>query len=69
MFTNNDFSNLPTVIRRYIKECGYIGKHKMSYLKNGIKQPTKFKAVWNYPDEDFVYFDGVIDEVSYGWAQ
>lgn len=40
----------------------------MSYLKNGINQPTKFQAVWNYPDEDFVYFDGVIDEVSYGWV-
>lgn len=32
---------------------------------NGIKRPTKFQAVWNYPDEDFVYFDGVISKVSY----
>lgn len=36
---------------------------------NGIKYPTKFQAVWNYPDGDFVYFDGVISEVSYGYKQ
>lgn len=35
--------------------------------ENGIKYPTKFQAVWNYPDEDFIYFDGVIGEVSYGY--
>lgn len=34
--------------------------------ENGIMYPTKFQAVWNYPDEAFVYFDGVIREVSYG---
>ena len=31
----------------------------------GIKYPTKFKAIWNYQEEDFVYFDGVISLVSY----
>ena len=36
---------------------------------SGIKYPTKFQAVWNYPDGDFVYFDGVISEVSYGHEQ
>lgn len=36
---------------------------------NGIKYPTKFQAVWNYSDGDFVYFDGVISEVSYGYKQ
>lgn len=36
---------------------------------NSIKYPTKFQAVWNYPDGDFVYFDGVISEVSYGYKQ
>ena len=34
---------------------------------NGIKYPTRFQAVWNYQDGDFVYFDGVISEVSYGY--
>lgn len=36
--------------------------------KNGIKYPTKFQAVWNYPDGDFIYFKGVISEISYGIA-
>ena len=36
---------------------------------DGIKHPTKFQAVWNYPAGDFVYFDGVISEVSYGYEQ
>lgn len=36
---------------------------------NGIKYPSKFQAVWNYPDGDFIYFDGVISEVSYGYEQ
>lgn len=35
--------------------------------ENGIKYPTKFQAVWNYPDRDFIYFDGVISQVSYGY--
>lgn len=33
--------------------------------KNGIKYPTKFQAVWNYPEEDFIYFDGSISQISY----
>ncbi len=36
---------------------------------SGIKYPMKFQAVWNYPDGDFVYFDGVIREVSYEYKQ
>ena len=36
---------------------------------NGIKYPTKFQAVWNYPDEDFIYFDGIISKVSYGFPE
>lgn len=32
---------------------------------NGIKYPTKFQAVWNYPDGDLIYFDGVVSKVSY----
>ena len=34
---------------------------------DGIKLPTVFKAVWNFSDGDFVYFDGRIDAVSYGF--
>lgn len=34
---------------------------------SGIKLPTKFQAVWNFKDDDFVYFDGCISSVSYGF--
>lgn len=37
------------------------------YSESSIKYPTKFQAVWNYPDEDFTYFDGIIKDVSYGF--
>ncbi|MGN1053064.1 MAG: DUF6920 family protein, partial [Candidatus Scatosoma sp.] len=40
------------------------GDYQLS--ENGIKHPTKFKAVWNYADADFVYFNGVISAVTYG---
>lgn len=33
--------------------------------ENGIKLPKVFKAVWNFTDEDFVYFDGKISSVTY----
>ena len=32
---------------------------------DGILLPTVFRAVWNYPDGDFVYFDGAISSVTY----
>ena len=37
--------------------------------EKGIKYPTKFQAVWNYDDGDFVYFDGLISEISYGYVR
>ena len=33
IFTEKDFSHLPTAIQKYIENCGYIGTQKMSYLK------------------------------------
>lgn len=33
---------------------------------DGLKLPTRFKAVWNYEDGDFVYFDGEISSISFG---
>ncbi len=32
-FEETDFSHLPTAIQKYIANCGYIGKPKMSYMK------------------------------------
>ncbi|MGN0537768.1 MAG: DUF6544 family protein [Acutalibacteraceae bacterium] len=37
--------------------------------ESGIKYPTKFQAVWNYSDGDFVYFNGIISKVSYGFEK
>ena len=31
---------------------------------DGIKRPTVFRAVWKYPDQDFIYFDGKISSVN-----
>ena len=31
---------------------------------DGIKRPTIFRAVWKYPDQDFIYFDGKISSVD-----
>ena len=32
---------------------------------SGIKYPTNFSAIWNYPNDDFIYFDGVIRSIGY----
>ena len=32
---------------------------------DGVNQPTKFKAIWNYQDGDFVYFNGTISSITY----
>ncbi len=34
--------------------------------KNGIIQPRSMSATWNYPGEDFTYFDGRVDDIVYG---
>ena len=31
---------------------------------DGIKRPSFFRAVWKYPDQDFIYFDGKISSVD-----
>ena len=48
----------------YIPWSALCGEYQTAV--NGIKYPTKFQAVWNYPEGDFIYFDGVISELSYG---
>lgn len=49
----------------YIPWSALCGEYQTA--ANGIKYPTKFQAVWNYPEGDFIYFDGVINEVLYGF--
>ena len=67
-FTTNDRAATGTDGNtEYIPWSAICSDYQLS--ENGIKHPTKFQAVWNYPDEDFVYFDGIISEVTYGYAE
>lgn len=64
-FTTNDRAATGTDgSMEYIPWSALCNDYKVS--ENGIKYPTEFQAVWNYPDEDFIYFNGVISGVSYG---
>lgn len=47
----------------YIPWTARCGSYELS--DSGILQPTSFQAVWNYPDGDFVYFDGAVSGISY----
>ena len=63
-FTTNDRGvTNPDGTMEYIPWSAVCGEYCVS--ESGIKYPTKFKAIWNYEDGDFVYFDGVISTVSY----
>ena len=65
-FTTNDRAVVGTDgSTEYISWSAICNDYQLA--SNGIKYPTKFQAVWNYQDGDFVYFDGVISEVSYGY--
>lgn len=48
----------------YIQWSAVCSEYQTS--ERGIKYPTKFQAIWNYPDGDFIYFDGKTNRVSYG---
>lgn len=63
-FTTNDraVTNADGTME-YIPWSAVCGEYRI--FENGIRYPTKFKAVWNYPEGEFIYFDGVISTVSY----
>lgn len=65
-FTTNDRAAAGTDgSMEYVPWSALCSDYQLS--ENGIKYPTIFQAVWNYKDGDFVYFDGVINEVYYGY--
>ena len=67
-FTTNDRAVTGTdESMEYVPWSALCGEYQT--VASGIKYPSKFQAVWKYPDGDFVYFDGVISEVSYGYEQ
>lgn len=47
----------------YIPWTAVCSEYELS--ESGIRYPTKFKAIWNYPDGNFLYFNGTISTVSY----
>lgn len=62
-FTTNDRAATGTDGRiEYIPWSALCSEYQIS--ENGIKYPTKFQAVWNYPDGDFVYFDAAAITIS-----
>ena len=67
-FTTNDRAVAETDGSiEYVPWSALCGEYQTA--ASGIKYPSKFQAVWNYPDGDFIYFDGVISEVSYGYEE
>lgn len=62
-FTTNDraVSN-PDGTMENIPWSAICGDYEVS--ASGIKYPATFKAVWHYPEGNFVYFDGKICEVK-----
>lgn len=65
-FTTNDRTAIETDgSMEYVKWSAICEEYITS--NNGIKYPSKFKAVWNYPNKDFIYFDGNIDDISYDY--
>ena len=35
-------------------------------MTDGVRFPSRVQAVWDYPDDPLVYFDGIVAAVSYG---
>lgn len=63
-FTTNDRAVSNTDgSKEYIPWTAVCSDYSIS--ENGIKHPTRFKAIWNYTDGDFIYFDGIVNSVSY----
>ena len=46
----------------YIPWSAVCGDYKVG--NDGIHRPSTFQAIWNYPDGDFVYFNGTIRSIT-----
>lgn len=64
LFTTKDRAVVaPDGSIEYVPWSAVCGEYKVG--DDGLKLPTKFQAVWNYKDGDFVYFDGKISRLIY----
>ena len=48
--------------KEYVPWSAVCGDYKVG--DDGIRRPSTFQAIWNYPDGDFVYFNGNIRSVT-----
>lgn len=63
-FTTNDRANIDMKGEiAYMPWSALCTEYKVS--DQGIKYPSRFQAVWKYPDKEFKYFDGVVGDVTY----
>lgn len=78
VFTFNDkgeFTKFETDDRYMDTGKGKSEKHKWTaeasnYIeKNGIKIPSRLKAIWNLPDGDYEYFNGTLSDIVYNDAR
>ena len=64
-YTQYDFAKQPDRLALIESRMFGVPFQGYDYYEDGIRHPTKFRAIWNYSDGDFVYFDGSIVEISY----
>lgn len=63
-FSTNDRAVIGTDgAEEYVPWSAVCGNYRIG--TDGINHPTSFQAVWNYQDEDFIYFDGTISDITY----
>ena len=63
-FSTNDRAVIETDgVAEYVPWSAICGNYITG--TDGINHPTAFQAVWNYPDGDFIYFDGIISNIAY----
>ena len=48
--------------KEYVPWSAVCGDYKVG--DDGIRRPSTFQAIWNYPDGDFVYFNGTIRSIT-----
>jgi hypothetical protein len=68
---NGEFTRFETETRYMDSGKGTSEKHKWTaeagnYISNnGIKIPSELKGVWNLPNGDYEYFNGIVCEITY----
>lgn len=59
IITEDDFKSFPKPIQ-WIANCS-----DCKVNKDGINLPGKLQAIWEYPDRELLYFDGLVHGFIY----